>query len=232
MIAINNLKINAAADSVNVRVTTTTANRFTKILVWNEESYKDYSLAIDITTLIAGVSNVEDFSVSLLELQLSEFKGLIIFEFTTNETTDNVKIGAIANLTKWHNCLTNKLLAIDIRKEKLIFKGECKDTWSECKDTTTTNSDCTDCNKKAEAIQAKCNEIVDDCGNSIFYLNALLSNIHRALICVKYDEAVRMLKRVKEISIDCCTFGEEDLFYITAYISNDSLGLCVQAKIS
>lgn len=228
MIKINSIKINSIGDKVNFNVETTIGNRFVKLLTWDEDSYKDYSMAVDISSFLSKVSNIENMEIPLLDLQQPEFKGLIFFEFTTNENSNNTAIGFIANLTKYHNCLTNKLLAIDICKNKLVFKREKKDTWEDCTSTSTTDTCCDDC----DDAKTKCNEIIDDCGNNIFYLNSLMPAIYRALLCNEYSISVKLLKRIKEMAIDCCTFREEDSFYISTYIVNDKMGVCVQKKQS
>lgn len=127
MININLLKINSSQNEINVEVSTSIGNKFTKIYLWENNNYKDYAKAIDVSNLIQGTSNVEVISIPSSVLDREFFTGIYILEFTTDENNDNIKEGVVANLIQYFECLINKTLKLNIKNCKIEYNSDCDD---------------------------------------------------------------------------------------------------------
>ena len=125
MININLIKIAPEQNKILVDVSTTLGNKFTRVFLWESSGYKDYAKAVDITNLLSQTSNTESFEVLADVLNREYFTGIFIFEFTTNETENNIKEGVVANLIEYYECLINKILKLDIKGCKVTYIDEC-----------------------------------------------------------------------------------------------------------
>src|SRR6218665_85198 len=233
MINITRLKLASNGTHIETALSCDAGMAFSKILVWDEGTYKNYSLAHDMSNKLAKTTNSESLLLSLADIGIGEFKGLIFFEFEAKTTSGTVryekKTEVIGNLTDYHTCLTNRLLAIDIEKHGMTFKGECDDSddWADCYPCQPAVPD-SDCGCNSPVPSKNCQEITDNCGNSIFYINAALGMIYRAILLREFSKAAILLRQVKEVTVNCCTFGQENNMYLTIYTEANKTGLCVQ----
>lgn len=114
MITIDLLKISEAADSIQVDVSTEVSETITKVSVWDSSTYKRTTQVIDLSSLLAGTSEVESFEISLTDLGITKITGLYIIEFTSSEVTNNTQIGMVANLVPYYEYLNSRVLTISI----------------------------------------------------------------------------------------------------------------------
>jgi len=233
MINFEIVKLSDDGKSIRMDLSSPDGYKFDSLKKWNEDNYKSYTTALDITHLMRKTDNRESLNITFLQTSTPDFRGLYFFEATARNaaTGSSLKdVVAIGNLTQYHTCLINKLLAVDIEKERLTFKGECPDDddWADCYPCQQVRPDCPDCGNHSAPKRKKCNEIEDDCGNSIFFINALLGQIYRTLLQKEYELAAKMLNRIKDAAENCCTFGQEKDTHILIYVENNRPGLCVQ----
>lgn len=141
MVLINSLNINELSDKIEVMVTTDTGVTITKVLVWNSSTYQDPAQAIDVSSLLTGATNVETFDIPADMLGVTNVLGLWFVEFTTSEVVepedccqDNVRLGMVANFTKYHECILNKFLSSEIDNcdlTKYSLKNHCQECGSD-----------------------------------------------------------------------------------------------------
>jgi hypothetical protein len=128
MVTIKLLDLNSAATAITVSVETDQiGHTITKALIWDKNTYNDPTTAIDLTSLLDGTNQTEDFIVSNTVLGVDNIKGLYIMEFTSSEETDNIQTGVVANLVPYHECILDKALQTDI-KNCSIQKPNCKES--------------------------------------------------------------------------------------------------------
>ncbi len=120
MIYINNLSINNDKSQLSVDVETNLGANITKVLLWNENTFKDYSQAIDISFKLEQVNNKEIFILDVTEISINSFEGIYFLEFTSNYddgdacvTCQNVVIGIAANLNSINSYLLDKILELE-----------------------------------------------------------------------------------------------------------------------
>lgn len=144
MLIINSITIDEFSTRINVDVTGTLVNgmvspqvysQITQVLLWTSETFKDYTKAIDVTSFVtAPVNGNYSFSIPAEDIELPNMNGIFFLEFTTDTTLppenciedSNIALGIAANLIKYHECLLNKVMKMDI-------KG-CKKVESQCEE--------------------------------------------------------------------------------------------------
>lgn len=179
MISINLLQIDEFAEKINVDVNTTSGNKITKVYVWSSDTFKDYSKAIDLSSLIDGSDNTESFSIFAQEhLGVEKIVGLWFVEFESDEEiipdncidNSNTGLGVVANLIPYHECVLNKLLAIEVDDCKPVINDGC-----------------------------------DECSGNIYYINTLVTTLKDAIQFGYYEEAIRIIKTLDDLCDVCHT---------------------------
>lgn len=137
MITITSLQITTNATVISANVTTETGNTFTSLSLWDSTTYKDVSKLVDLTSLLSGSSNTEELSISLSDVDenLSAFQGIYILEFT--DSAGNTQLGAVANLYREYQCLTDKIVDLTIAGCGSKVKPCCDDCNTNICDFTT-----------------------------------------------------------------------------------------------
>lgn len=180
MVNINTLQIDTLVKQIDVSISTTEGKIFTKVLAWKAEDFKDYEKALDLSSLLSAVDNVENFSIYPEEnLGVETITGLWFFEFETNEETEtdscsvnnNTGVGVVSNLIPYFDSITDKLLSIDI--------NGCDPTFT---------PDCTECQQGV---------------TNIFYVNSLLTSLKYTTQNGYYEEAIKIQKTLEEILEVC-----------------------------
>jgi len=112
MIKINNFKINSDASEINISLEADENETVTKVLLWSNKTFQDYSLAIDLTSELEGTSNIEEFVVTANKAGVNSFTGIFFLEVeTSNQDCEGCGlIGIAANLIKYNECLLDKVL--------------------------------------------------------------------------------------------------------------------------
>ena len=191
MIDIKYLRINTLATHIELKVETTPGNIFTKILIWNKDSFKDYDIAFDVSSYIIGTSNVEILNIPASELGVTEISGMYFLEFETDEVDDvdntccdcnsNTTMGIVANLVPYYNCLADKVLNIDIKN--------CGD------------------------------EVYNNCGKSnnedAYYITSLLQTLNMSILSGYFEDSINILNNLEDICDpchSCVDYGDTDIF--------------------
>lgn len=93
-----------------LHLTLTNAENATSLVIFKQDTYKDYSKGIDLTILLTG-SATENITITLSQLGESYFDGIYIAEV---QDIDSVKYGITSDLTKYKECILNKLVVLSL----------------------------------------------------------------------------------------------------------------------
>lgn len=116
MVLINNLEIQNNGDNIYLDVETNIGSTITSILLWNLNTFKDYTKAIDLSNKIIGSSNKELITITSDELDIIKFEDIWFVEVTSSFTTPECNtllspaLGITYNLNPYYNCLLNRFL--------------------------------------------------------------------------------------------------------------------------
>jgi len=97
-----------STDRTQLNLTITDATNVSALKLWTDSTYKDYSLAIDLSAKLTG-SATENIVITLADLSLSYFDGVY---FVEAEDPDEVSIGIVGDLTRYKECILNKVIVL------------------------------------------------------------------------------------------------------------------------
>ena len=80
MITVNNLEIQENGSQLAINIQTETGSLITSILLWNMNTFKDYTKAINLDYKLEQLTNIESFIVTAEELQISSFDDIWFIE--------------------------------------------------------------------------------------------------------------------------------------------------------
>ena len=131
MIAINLLQISEDRTTIDISITTNSDDSFTKIELWNENTFKDYSLAIDLSSKLVGTTNNEVFTITKEEANVDSFTGIYFLEITSTDNTPEVNcnncinptLAVVADLSIFREILLQRVLELSNCTSD-IFNGE------------------------------------------------------------------------------------------------------------
>jgi hypothetical protein len=124
MITINNFSIIDNGDKLAIDVETTEGFNITSILLWNMDTFKDYSLAINLGYKLEQVNNKEIFIVSATELGILKFEDIYFIEIESNAPSEECynclipALGITYNLLPYYECMLNNLINSEINNCK------------------------------------------------------------------------------------------------------------------
>lgn len=181
MVIINQLNIDVTGENIEVDVTTSVGNIFTSLSFWTSDTYDNPADAIDLSSLFAQTSENEVFTIPASAVGLSKFSGLFFLKFETDETVEdtdccadtNIRIALVANFTKYHECILDKLLNAEI--------DECGLITQDC-------IECQDC---------------PDCYASAPIAHLYLSNLYTAIQQGFYEEAIELIGHLDRLCSTC-----------------------------
>lgn len=120
-ITINNFEIINDGTQLAIDVETNLTYNISKILIWTMLDYKDYSLAINLSSKILAVNNKEVIIVNASEVGLTLFKDIVFMEVESTyvdtpgcQDCQSPTTGVTYNLTPYYYCLLSYLLQLEI----------------------------------------------------------------------------------------------------------------------
>lgn len=176
-VIINNFEIINNGTQIAIDVETGVGYNITSILLWDMSSFKDYSLAKNITSLTSQVNNKEILIVNATDINVTKFEDIYFMEVTTDDPGDEdcstcqfPTLGITYNLAPYYQCLLN-----------YFFEGN------------NTNGDCKSCHSVNSSPE-------------VITVNLLIDMIEHALEVGYYIQAIDMINKLKKIcSIKNCT---------------------------
>lgn len=117
MIKINNFQIINNGSQLAIDVETNVGSLITSILLWNDKTFKDESLAISLDYKLEQINNKEVFIVNATEIPISNFTDIYFIEVTSNfvdeddcSTCTYPGLGIAYNLLPYYICMLNYIL--------------------------------------------------------------------------------------------------------------------------
>lgn len=190
MVIINNLYISDTADNIVVDVATSVGNVFTNIKLWTKDTFQDPDLAIDLSSYIIGINETENISIPAIAIGVAKYSGLFFIEFTTSEEVEdtdccpnsNIRLAVVSNFIKYHECILNRLLKLEIDDCGVKEDNQCKD--------------CQNC---------------ANCLSSVLSVQTYVDGLYIAIQYGFYTEAIEILSQLDKLCGVCNTcpdFGE------------------------
>jgi len=97
-----------SSDRSQIDVTITDAATVSTLRFWTDSTYKDYSKSIDLSSKLTA-SATENITITLSDVSLPFFDGVYFLEAEDPDELSNV---AVADLTRYNECLINKVKEI------------------------------------------------------------------------------------------------------------------------
>jgi len=119
-ILINNFSIIENGSKLAIDIETTISYNITSILLWDMNSFKDYSLATNLSYKIEAINNKEVFIVTATELGILKFEDIYFLEIESDApspTCSNCLLPALGityNLLPYYACMLDYLLKSEI----------------------------------------------------------------------------------------------------------------------
>jgi hypothetical protein len=119
-ITINNFEIINSGQQLAIDVETGIGYNITSILLWNIDTFKDYTLATSLNYKLEQINNREIFIVEANELGILEFKDIYFIEIEGNEPDEECStclipaLGITYNILPYYQCMLNYLLKAEI----------------------------------------------------------------------------------------------------------------------
>jgi hypothetical protein len=122
-IIINNFEILSNGSQIAIDVETNVGYNIKSILLWLMPDFKNYSLAINLSSNLLKVNNKEVLLINASDLDIDKFKDLCFIEiestFTGEENCSDCKsptVGIAYNLSTYYSCLMNYLTDLKINQ--------------------------------------------------------------------------------------------------------------------
>lgn len=97
-------------DKTQIDLTITDAASVTTLYVWTASTYKDYTLAIDLSSKLTA-SATENIIITPADLSITEFDGLYFVEAVD---PDEVSIDIEVETAKYKECILEKVIALSL----------------------------------------------------------------------------------------------------------------------
>lgn len=120
MITINNFSIIEDGTKLAISLETTTGYNITSIMLWDMNSFKDYTLAVNLNYKIEAINNQEIFIVTATELGILKFEDIYFIEVESNAPSEECSncllpaLGITYNMLPYYACLLNNILNTEI----------------------------------------------------------------------------------------------------------------------
>jgi len=116
-ILINNFEILNNGTQLAIDVETDLTYNISSILVWSMDSFKDYTLAIDLTPILEQVNNKEVLIINAADYNVEIFEDIVFMEVESTfvdidecAECQSPALGITYNLSRYYNCLMEYLL--------------------------------------------------------------------------------------------------------------------------
>lgn len=120
MITINNFEIINNGSQLAIDVETSTGYSITSVLLWDMNSFKDYTLAINLGFKLENINNKEIFIVNANEIGILKFEDIYFIEVESNAPTETCStclvpaLGITYSLLPYYACMLEYLSKNDI----------------------------------------------------------------------------------------------------------------------
>ena len=119
-IKINNFEIINSGQQLAIDVETDIGYNITSILLWDINTFKDYTLTTNLNYKLEQVNNKEIFIINASELNILKFEDIYFVEIESNAPSEECStclvpvLGITYNILPYYQCLLNYLLKSEI----------------------------------------------------------------------------------------------------------------------
>lgn len=97
------------SNNIQLDLVITDAAAVTSLRVWTENTFKDFTQAIDLSSKLTG-SATENITISLADLGITEFDGIYFIEA---EDTDETSLEYAYDISRYKECVIDRLLELE-----------------------------------------------------------------------------------------------------------------------
>lgn len=111
MVQINIFKVNHNRTQLDIKLTTSTGNTIQSVKLWTQDTFKDYSQALDFTSKLSQTGNIETFTISANEINETILTGIYFIEVTDDSspsecsTCNNTEMGVATDFARFQYCI-------------------------------------------------------------------------------------------------------------------------------
>lgn len=125
MTTIHNFQILNNGTQIGIDVETEIGYNIESLLLWTRDTFKNYTLSINLTPYLEKIDNRETLIIKVSELGISNIKNIAFIEATSNEPVEdecsscsNTVLAVAYELSEFYKCLMNSLLSVKNNKCK------------------------------------------------------------------------------------------------------------------
>ena len=109
-ITVNRFAVSNDRLTINLDITVGTGETVTALRLYTDRTYKTLALSQDISSILAGTSNVETLVINPNQTRDAKQDGIYFVEITSSDASDSIGIAATVSLTRFYG-VTAQLLA-------------------------------------------------------------------------------------------------------------------------
>jgi hypothetical protein len=111
-ITVNTFMVSNDLSTIQLDVEVTSGQVVDNLLLWDQDTYKDPSTAVSLTSLISGASNVESIEITAAQAGVSSFSGIYFLQIETDD--EEAVVVATFNLTQYYIIQAKLIANIDL----------------------------------------------------------------------------------------------------------------------
>ncbi len=111
-ITVNTFMVSNDLSTIQLDVEVTAGQVVDNLLLWDQDTYKDPSTAVSLTSLISGASNVESIEITAAQAGVSSFSGIYFLQIETDD--EEAVVVATFNLTQYYIIQAKLIANIDL----------------------------------------------------------------------------------------------------------------------
>ena len=111
-ITVNTFIVSNDLKSITLDLAVNSGQTVSKILLWNQDTYKDPSTQKDLTSLLSQANNLESITITPSDIAESSFTGLYIVQIETSDS--EASLIATASFTQYYKIQATFLAGIDL----------------------------------------------------------------------------------------------------------------------
>lgn len=112
-------QINQQGNEITVVCNAPSGETVESVLLWNQDTFKNYTTAIDLSSKLAQTSNIESFTITLDDIGESSLDGIYFIEISDSSDPDacddceNTALGVATDFSRFNYCLIEYLCKIE-----------------------------------------------------------------------------------------------------------------------
>ena len=111
-ISVTKFMVTNDLSTIDLDVEVNAGQTVTKLLLWDQDSYRDPSKSIDLTSLLSGTTNVESLEILSSDAKEAEFDGMYFLQIETSD--EEAAIVATFNMTQYYTVQAKLIANIDL----------------------------------------------------------------------------------------------------------------------